>query len=323
MQRKLLEVRNLSVHFKTSEGIVQAVRDVSFDVEHGESVGIVGESGSGKSVTSLAIMQLIPNPPGSIEQGEVLFEETNLLTLPRKTIRAFRGNRIAMIFQEPMVSLNPIHTAGQQIMEPLRLHKRFSKKAAAQRVLELLELVGISAPEQRIKEYPHQLSGGMRQRVMIAMALACEPKLLIADEPTTALDVTIQAQILNLIKELQAKTHAGVMMITHNLGVVAETCDRVIVMYTGHVVEKAEVKELFQQPLHPYTRGLLQSIPQIAVPKTPLTPIQGTVPNPFQMPSGCSFHPRCPEAMEICRRETPQLVMHDNGHAVRCWQFNV
>ena len=323
MQRKLLEVRNLSVHFKTSEGVVQAVRDVSFDVEHGESVGIVGESGSGKSVTSLAIMQLIPNPPGSIEQGEILFEETNLLTLPQKAIRAFRGNRIAMIFQEPMVSLNPIHTAGRQIMEPLRLQTRVSKKAAEQRVLELLELVGIPAPEQRIKEYPHQLSGGMRQRVMIAMALACEPQLLIADEPTTALDVTIQAQILKLIKDLQTKTHTGVMMITHNLGVVAETCDRVIVMYTGNVVEKAEVRALFQQPLHPYTRGLLQSIPQIAVPKTPLTPIQGTVPNPFQMPSGCSFHPRCPDAMEICRRETPQLIVHDSDHAVRCWRFNV
>ncbi|MDY0092149.1 MAG: ABC transporter ATP-binding protein [Candidatus Vecturithrix sp.] len=323
MQRKLLEVRNLSVHFKTSEGIVQAVHDVSFDVEHGESVGIVGESGSGKSVTSLAIMQLIPNPPGSIEQGEILFENTNLLTLPKKTMRTFRGNRIAMIFQEPMVSLNPIHTAGRQILEPLRLHARVSKKAAMQRVRELLELVGIPAPEQRIKEYPHQLSGGMRQRVMIAMALACEPQLLIADEPTTALDVTIQAQILKLIKELQAKTHAGVIMITHNLGVVAETCDRIIVMYTGHIVEKAEVKELFRKPLHPYTRGLLHSIPQIAEPKTPLTPIQGTVPNPFQMPSGCSFHPRCPEAMDICRRETPQLAMHDNGHAARCWQFNV
>ena len=320
MQRKLLEVRNLSVQFKTTEGIVRAVRDVSFDVGHGEIVGIVGESGSGKSVTSLAIMQLIPNPPGSIEQGEILFEETNLLTLPKKTMRTFRGNHIAMIFQEPMVSLNPLHTAGRQIMEPLRLHTKSSKKTAAQRVLELLQLVGIPAPEHRIEEYPHQLSGGMRQRVMIAMALACEPKLLIADEPTTALDVTIQAQILKLIKELQAKTRAGVIMITHNLGVVAETCDRVIVMYTGHVVEEAHVKELFQSPLHPYTRGLLQSIPQIAVPKTPLTPIQGTVPNPFQMPSGCSFHPRCPDALEICRREVPQLNMYAPGHAVRCWR---
>ena len=321
MQQTLLAVRNLSVTFKTGEGAVHAVRDVSFDVGPGEILGIVGESGSGKSVTSLAIMQLIPNPPGIIERGEILFEKSNLLKLPKKGMRAIRGNQIAMIFQEPMISLNPIHTAGQQIMEPLRLHKQYSKKFSSQRTLELLQLVGIPAPEQRLKEYPHQLSGGMRQRVMIAMALACEPKLLIADEPTTALDVTIQAQILKLIKELQHKTHAGVIMITHNLGVVAETCDRVVVMYTGNIVEKAHVKTLFNQPLHPYTEGLLQSIPKITARKTPLTPIQGMVPNPFHMPSGCSFHPRCPYVHDICRREEPQLIEQTAGHAVSCWRF--
>jgi oligopeptide/dipeptide ABC transporter ATP-binding protein len=321
MQQTLLAVRNLSVKFKTSEGIVHAVRDVSFDVGPGEFLGIVGESGSGKSVTSLAIMRLIPNPPGSIEQGEILFEKNDLLKLPKKKMRAIRGNQIAMIFQEPMISLNPIHTAGQQVMEPLRLHTQSSKKASSQRALELLQLVGIPAPEQRLKEYPHQLSGGMRQRVMIAMALACEPKLLIADEPTTALDVTIQAQILKLIKELQRKTHAGVIMITHNLGVVAETCDRVAVMYTGNIVEKAHVKDLFSHPLHPYTEGLLQSIPRITANKTPLTPIQGMVPNPFHMPPGCSFHPRCPYVQDICRSEKPQLIEHSTGHTVRCWRF--
>jgi len=321
MQHSLLAVRNLSVTFTTSEGAVHAVRNVSFDVAQGEILGIVGEIGSGKSVSSLAIMQLIPNPPGIIEQGEILFEQRDLLKLPKKGMRAIRGNQIAMIFQEPMVSLNPIHTAGQQIMEPLRLHKQYSRTASSQRALELLQLVGIPAPKQRLHEYPHQLSGGMRQRVMIAMALACEPKLLIADEPTTALDVTIQAQILQLIKELQTRTRAGVMMITHNLGVVAETCDRVVVMYTGSIVEKADVKTLFSQPLHPYTKGLLQSIPKITARKTPITPIQGTVPNPFQMPSGCSFHPRCPYVREHCRREEPQLIEHSPGHAVRCWRF--
>ena len=321
MQQPLLDIRNLSVTFKTGEGSVHAVRDVSFELGHGEILGIVGESGSGKSVTSLAVMQLIPNPPGRIEHGEILFENNNLLNLSKKEIHAIRGNQIAMIFQEPMISLNPIHTAGRQVMEPLLLHTTSSKKVSSQRTLELLKLVGIPAPEQRLKEYPHQLSGGMRQRVMIAMALACEPKLLIADEPTTALDVTIQAQILKLIKELQRETHAGVIMITHNLGVVAETCDRVAVMYTGNIVEQAEVKDLFSKPLHPYTEGLLQSIPRITKEKTPIAPIRGTVPNPFHMPSGCSFHPRCPYAEDICRREEPQLIEQTPCHAVRCWRF--
>ncbi len=321
MQQPLLDIRHLSVTFKTSEGTIHAVRDVNFEVGYGEILGIVGESGSGKSVTSLAVMQLIPNPPGRIEHGEILFENTDLLGFSKKEMRAIRGNRIAMIFQEPMASLNPIHTAGQQVMEPLRLHTQISKKVSMQRALELLQLVGIPAPEQRLKEYPHQLSGGMRQRVMIAMALACEPKLLIADEPTTALDVTIQAQILTLIKELQQETHAGVIMITHNLGVVAETCDRVAVMYTGNIVEQADVKDLFSRPLHPYTEGLLQSIPRITKQKTSIEPIRGMVPNPFHMPSGCSFHPRCPYAEGLCRREEPKLIEQTAGHTVRCWRF--
>jgi oligopeptide/dipeptide ABC transporter ATP-binding protein len=278
----------------------------------------VGESGSGKSVTSLSIMRLIPNPPGKTTAGRIMFLGRDLLKLPDDDMRSIRGNEIAMIFQEPMTSLNPIHTCGRQIMEPLLVHKNYSKKAARERALELLTMVGIPIPAQRLKEFPHQLSGGMRQRVMIAMALACQPKLLIADEPTTALDVTIQAQILQLMKNLREEINSAIIMITHDLGVIAEMCQRVVVMYAGQVVEISPLAELFARPYHPYSEGLLLSIPEISKVKRRLFSIEGTVPNPFDMPEGCSFAPRCVYAEEQCRSQSPELTEYPGGRAVRC-----
>ncbi|WP_019120355.1 ABC transporter ATP-binding protein [Brevibacillus massiliensis] len=318
MEAKLLEVKNLHTHFKTEEGIVPSVNGVSFSVSRGETLAIVGESGCGKSVTSLSIMGLI-SPPGEIARGEILFEGQNLATLSQKAMRRLRGNKISMIFQEPMTSLNPVFTIGNQIGEVFRQHQRLSKQQARERSVEMLERVGIPRPEKIVDSFPHQLSGGMRQRVMIAMALACHPALLIADEPTTALDVTIQAQILELMKQLNKERDTGVILITHDLGVVAEMADRVAVMYAGEIVEEADVFELFARPKHPYTKGLLGSLPKLDEQREELDSISGTVPNPLDMPVGCSFHPRCPLAGEECTRQKPQLTKVGSGHLARCF----
>ncbi|MDR2629903.1 MAG: ABC transporter ATP-binding protein [Spirochaetaceae bacterium] len=323
----LLSINNLEVQFYTLEGIHQAVRGLSLTLEKGDTLGLVGESGSGKSVTALSLMRLIPSPPGKILGGRIRFDGRDILALPDEEIRRIRGNEIAMIFQEPMTSLNPIHTCGRQIMEPLHLHLGLSKQEAEERALELMTMVGIPSPKQRLKEYPHQLSGGMRQRVMIAMALACKPKLLIADEPTTALDVTIQAQILELMKELRQEINSAIILITHDLGVVAEMCSHVAVMYAGQIVETCSVAELFKQPRHPYSEGLLFSIPVIAkrsegagrnVVRERLFAIEGSVPSPFAMPPGCAFSPRCKYARPDCEGSLPPLLPVGEGHQVRC-----
>jgi len=315
----LLEIRELSVRFRTTEGQHAAVSDLSLSVSAGEALGIVGESGCGKSVTALSIMNLIPNPPGEIGGGSILFEGRDLLTMSPDEIRHVRGNEIAMIFQEPMTSLNPIHSCGKQVMESMLVHQGCSKDVAKGRALELLRLVGIPNPERIMDEYPHQLSGGMRQRIMIAMALACRPKLLIADEPTTALDVTIQAQILELMKALREDIDSALIMITHDLGVIAETCDRVVVMYSGQVVESSPIKELFRSPLHPYTEGLLASIPAMEGRRERLRAIEGVVPSPFDRPSGCAFRPRCPYAKAACASSRPELTSLAGGRSVRCF----
>ena len=303
----LLEVKNLKVEFPTRAGIVKAVNDVTFSVDKGETVAIVGESGSGKSVTSLSIMRLL-QAPGHVAGGSITFDGQDLLALPDKEMEQVRGAKISMIFQEPMTSLNPVYRVGDQIVEAIQLHTDLNKKDAWERAVEMLRVVGIPSPEDRVRDYPHQMSGGMRQRVMIAMALCCNPQLLIADEPTTALAVTIQAQILDLIYKLREEFHMGVMLITHDLGVVSEVADRVVVMYCGQVVEQAEVTELFEKPLHPYTLGLLASIPRIEDDDNErLTTIRGTVPNPLHLPSGCPFSDRCDRCTERCRQEMPQL----------------
>lgn len=317
----LLEVKNLKTEFKMRKGIVKAVDDVSFAIDKGEVLAIVGESGSGKSVTSLSIMGLLQEP-GKVAGGEVLFEGENLLNKNKKEMQAIRGHHISMIFQEPMTSLNPVYRIKEQLMESIMLHMKLSKKDAFERAVEMLELVGIPSARERILEYPHQMSGGMRQRVMIAMALSCNPQLLIADEPTTALDVTIQAQILELLSEMRKKFNMAVLLITHDLGVVSETADRVCVMYCGKVMENARVQEIFDNPLHPYTDGLLKSIPRLEDDsEEPLYMIKGMVPNPLKMPSGCPFSDRCEKCMERCRHEMPELVDFD-GHEVRCFLYS-
>ncbi|NLY52309.1 MAG: ABC transporter ATP-binding protein [Firmicutes bacterium] len=321
MAERLLEVRGLKTYFYTEDGVVPAVDGVDFVLNKGETIGIVGESGCGKSVTSLSIMRLIPDPPGKIIDGEILFEGSNLLEKTEAEMRDIRGNDISMIFQEPMTSLNPVFTIGDQIMEAIILHQRLNKAAARERAVEMLRLVGIPSPERRVDEYPHQLSGGMRQRVMIAMALSCNPKLLIADEPTTALDVTIQAQILDLMRKLRDEFGTAIMLITHDLGVVAELAEKVVVMYAGKIVEQADVKPLFGNPLHPYTVGLLGSIPKLTEQQDRLQVIEGVVPHPAFMPKGCRFHPRCKEAREICKVEEPELLEHSPGHLVACWKY--
>ncbi len=327
---RILEVRDLRVEFRTDEGVVRAVDGVTFHIEKGETLAVVGESGSGKSVTSLAIMRLIPSPPGRIVGGEILFrgkdgKEKDLVRLPEAEMRRIRGNDIAMIFQEPMTSLNPVYTVGDQIAEAIMLHQGKGKAEALELAAEMLELVGIPEPRKRLSSYPHQMSGGMRQRVMIAMALSCNPSLLIADEPTTALDVTIQAQILELIKQLQEEIGMSVLFITHNLGVVAEIADRVVVMYAGRAVEEAEVTETFKRPLHPYTMGLLNSVPRVDVGggrRRRLEAIPGNVPNPLFLPSGCTFHPRCRWAKGgLCDGEVPGLEDAGGGHMVRCYRW--
>ncbi len=301
----LLEVKNLKTHFFTDDGVVKAVDGVNFTLRKGKTIGIVGESGCGKSVTALSLMRLIGRP-GRIVEGEILFEGKDLVQFPEDQMRGIRGNNISMIFQEPMTSLNPVFTVGNQIMEAIRLHQKVDKKEARNRTIEMLKKVKIPAAETRVDEYPHQMSGGMRQRIMIAMALACNPKLLIADEPTTALDVTIQAQILDLLRELQSDYGMSILMITHDLGVIAEIADDVVVMYASKVVEHANVRELFASPIHPYTNGLFRSLPTLGQDKSvELNVIPGTVPNPLQFPSGCTFHPRSPQAVDQCRETEP------------------
>lgn len=318
----LLTVKGLKTYFYTDEGVVKSVDGVDLVVSEGETVGIVGESGCGKSVTSLSIMRLFPSPPGKIVEGSIVFQDTDLVNAPEGRMRAIRGNDISMIFQEPMTSLNPVFTIGDQISETLRLHMKLKRKSAVKRAVELLKQVGLPRAEQIVHEYPHQLSGGMRQRVMIAMAMACNPKLLIADEPTTALDVTIQAQILDLMREIQKRSGTSIILITHDLGVVAEMCSRVIVMYAGRVVEETDVMSLFANPRHPYTQGLLQSIPQLGERKPRLASIPGNVPAPWEMPTGCKFAPRCPHASALCTQQEPSLKQVTDAsepHQVRCW----
>jgi oligopeptide/dipeptide ABC transporter ATP-binding protein len=316
----LLEVRDLRTSFATEGGEMRAVDGVSFAIRPETTLGLVGESGCGKSVTALSIMGLVPQPPGRIAGGEIVFEGEDLLRLSPSRLRDLRGNEIAMIFQEPMTSLNPAFTVGDQIAEALERHRGLSRAEAMARAVELLGRVRIPSPESRAHDYPHKLSGGMRQRVMIAMALACDPKLLIADEPTTALDVTIQAQILELLRRLRAETGMAVLLITHDLGVVAELADEVAVMYLGRIVEKAPVRALFETPHHPYTIGLLGSIPKLHEKETRLAAIEGMVPSPLAPPDGCRFNPRCPFAVERCRREEPPLLELAPGHVAACWR---
>ena len=316
----LLNVTDLKTYFRTMDGVVKAVDGVDFSLKPGQTLGIVGESGCGKSVTSLSVMRLI-DPPGWIAGGQMLFRGTDLATLSEKEMRRIRGDEISMIFQEPMTSLNPVFTVGNQVMEAIIEHRKVSKREALAQTVELFRMVGIPSPERRVKDYPHNMSGGMRQRVMIAMALALQPDLLIADEPTTALDVTIQAQILELIKDLRVKVNTAVMLITHDIGVVAEMADNVVVMYTGKVVEHGTVMQVLKTPKHPYTVGLLNSIPSLGQKGTRLNVIPGTVPSPLNLPRGCPFAPRCPHVMAICREELPPLKTLDDGSAARCWLY--
>ncbi|MEK5389859.1 ABC transporter ATP-binding protein [Margalitia sp. FSL K6-0131] len=320
VNNKILEVKNLQVQFKTSMGIVQPVSGVDFQVNEGETLGIVGESGCGKSVTSLAVMGLLPSPTGYIAEGEILLEGKKISHLNDREMRKLRGNDIAMIFQEPMTSLNPVFTIGEQLSEPLRQHTKLGKKEIRQRIIEMLKLVGIPRSEEIIDEYPHQLSGGMRQRVMISLAMLCKPKLLIADEPTTALDVTIQAQILDLMKKIKRENQMAMLLITHDLGVIAETCDRVIVMYAGQIVENTDVRTLFNDPKHPYSQGLLASLPKMNERKQSLYSIKGNVPRPDEIPKGCAFSTRCPHVFDKCRIERPPLLKLNN-QSCRCWLY--
>jgi len=325
MAERLLDVKNLKTYFFTDEGTVRAVDGVDLYIDKGETLGIVGESGCGKSVTALSIMKLIPQPPGKIVEGEIRYDGQNLVDLPAGKMRKIRGKEISMIFQEPMTSLNPVFTCGEQIAEALRLHEGLGRRDAMAKTVDMLKLVHMANAERRVKEYPHQLSGGMRQRIMIAMALSCNPKLLIADEPTTALDVTIQAQILELLNELKSKLGMAVMLITHDMGVIAETAQRVIVMYAAKVAEEAPVGDLFKEPLHPYTQGLLRSIPRIdlaATKRQRLEAIGGTVPTlKGDIPPGCRFAPRCPFVKAVCTEKDPVLKEMKPGHKVACWLY--
>jgi len=316
---KLLEVKNLKTYFYQPEGGARAVDGVSFHVNKGESLGIVGESGCGKSVTSLSIIRLVPAPPGKIVSGEIVFNDSDLLKKQESEMRRIRGGRISMIFQEPMTCLNPVFSIGDQIGEIYQIHQKMSRKKALFQALEMLKLVGIPLPERRIKEYPHQLSGGMRQRIMIAIALACNPSLLIADEPTTALDVTIQAQILTLMKNLKERLGMSIIFITHDLGVIAEMAQRVIVMYAGEIVEEALSETLFNKPLHPYTISLLKSVPTIDDQQKKLFVIPGNVPDPLSFPDGCRFHNRCYAVFKKCKTQDPPLLSIRGEHKVRCW----
>lgn len=321
MQDMMLEVKGLTVQFRNDEKEYSVVKGISFHVKKGETLGLVGESGCGKSVTSLSIMRLIPSPPGKIVSGEIRYKGVDLLSLKEKEMNKIRGNEISMIFQEPMTSLTPVFTIGRQLDEVILLHTDLTKKQAKERSIEMLKLVGISRAEQIYASYPHELSGGMRQRVMIAIGLACHPQMLIADEPTTALDVTIQAQILDLMRELKEKTQTAILLVTHDLGVVAEMCDRVIVMYAGEIVEEADVDTLFHNPKHPYTRGLLESIPNLEEKKRRLFSIAGQVPTPDTVIPGCRFRDRCPDAIARCEQEHPELLELEQSHTCRCWLY--
>ncbi len=316
----LLQVKDLQTHFFTEEGVVRAVDGISYDLEEGETMGLVGESGCGKTVSALSLLRLIPRPPGKIVGGEVLFEGEDLLRIDEDDIRHVRGNRIAMIFQEPMTSLNPVLTIGRQLTEGLELHLKMDRAAAGRRSIELLEMVGIPEAPTRVHDYPHQFSGGMRQRVMIAMALSCNPKLLLADEPTTALDVTIQAQILEILARLSRELGTAVIIITHNLGVVARYANRVNVMYAGKIVESASAAKTYGDPRHPYTIGLLKSVPRLdEAKKDKLVPIEGVPPDLISVPKGCSFYPRCPYRLDRCQEEEPPLMLTDEKHYAACW----
>jgi peptide/nickel transport system ATP-binding protein len=317
----LLEIRDLKTYFRTEDGIAKAVDGVSYPLYPGETLGIVGESGCGKSVTAMSILRLIPMPPGLFAGGQILFEGKDLLQISEAEMRKIRGHRISMIFQEPMTSLNPVYTVGDQIMESILLHQKKSKSEARALTIQMLKLVGIPSPETRIDEYPHQMSGGMKQRMMIAMALVCNPVLLIADEPTTALDVTIQAQILELLKRLQKELGMAILLITHDLAVVAETANHVGVMYAGKLVEYADVKTLFKNPKHPYTVGLFHSIPQLGQKKDKLETIPGMVPSALDFPSGCKFRNRCPHVFQKCIDQEPPLKEIEKAHTVSCWLF--
>jgi peptide/nickel transport system ATP-binding protein/oligopeptide transport system ATP-binding protein len=319
----LLEIRNLKTYFEVRRSILKAVDDVSLSIEEGKTLGLVGESGCGKSVTAASIMGLIPIPPGKIAGGEILFEGVNLLKLTESKLKKIRGNRISMIFQEPMTSLNPVFPVGDQVAEVIRLHQGLSRRETRNKVIEMFLLVGIPAAESRITDYPHQMSGGMRQRVVIAMALACNPKLMIADEPTTALDVTIQAQILDLMNKLKEETGASILFITHDLGVIAEMAQNVAVMYAGKVMEEADVDTLFAEPKHPYTIGLMNSIPVLGreEKRRRLSTIPGVVPSLFKLSEGCLFHERCPDARKECRQIEPPFIDLGNGHVVRCHNY--
>ena len=319
--KTVLEVKDLKIEFHTYAGVVQAVNNISFNLKEGEVVGLVGESGCGKSVTSGSIMRLIPTPPGKYANGEILFEDKDILKMSDDELRSMRGNKISMIFQDPMTCLNPVLTIGTQLMETYVLHQGMNSKQAQEKAVDMLRLVGIPAPEQRVQQYPHELSGGMRQRVMIAMALGCNPKILIADEPTTALDVTIQAQIMDLIKNLNTELKTAVILITHDLGVVAGMCKRVIVMYAGNIVESADVHDLYANPKHPYTWSLLQSIPRMDKPKHVLQSIAGKPPDLLNPPSGCGFMPRCRFAMDICNKKPPLFTVSDS-HQAACWMLH-
>lgn len=319
----VLQVKNLKTHFTTSKGTAKAVDGVDFTLHRGETLGIVGESGCGKSITSLSLLRLIPSPPGKIVAGEILLNNKDIVKMKEEELRKLRGNQLSMIFQEPMTSLNPIIPVGEQIAETIRLHQRLPRKQAWQKAVDMLELVGLPSPEKRAKQEPFQLSGGMRQRVMIAMALACTPEVLIADEPTTALDVTIQAQILELMKDLQTKIGMSIIFITHDLGVVSEVCDQVAVMYAGQIVEHRAAKDLFKNPLHPYTKGLLASLPNINKNQTELLTIEGSVPSPYDYPEGCRFADRCQHARSICGAENPELLETTNSDTkVRCFMYS-
>ncbi|MGM0899781.1 MAG: ABC transporter ATP-binding protein [Bacillota bacterium] len=320
IKSSVLEIKNLNASFKTSNGVTKILDGIDLNIYEGELLGLVGESGCGKSVTSLSIMGLLKQN-AKIDEGEILFEKTDLTKIKEKEMRKLRGNDIAMIFQEPMTSLNPVFTIGEQLNEPLRQHSKLSKKDRREKIIEVLNLVGIPRAEKIIDEYPHQLSGGMRQRVMISLAILCQPKLLIADEPTTALDVTIQAQILELLKDIRSKTNMAILLITHDFGVVAEMCDRVVVMYTGQVVEIADVKTLFNDPKHPYTKGLLESLPSSGNRKQKLSLISGNVPTPDNLPVGCTFAPRCSMTHERCLKERPPLI-HVGEQMCRCWLYH-
>jgi len=318
--KDILKIEKLKTYFFTHEGTIKAVDGINLKIKKGETLGLVGESGCGKSVTALSIMRLIPSPPGKIVSGKIYFDGKNLIELNEKEMRKIRGKKISMIFQEPMTSLDPMFTIGQEIIEVLKLHQGLKKDEARKKAIESLKLVGIPDPERRINEYPHELSGGMKQRAMIAMAISCNPALLIADEPTTALDVTIQAQILRLIDGLKKKLETSVLIITHDLGVIAETCENVAVMYAGHIVEQTDIKTLFRNPLHPYTKGLMKSIPRLDIDTKRLDIIKGTVPNLLDIPLGCPYHPRCDFCKDKCKKELPDLYEAEKDHLIRCHQ---